>query len=217
MKTASTIRRKREWTLAGLGGSALCLDMASAVGYASGITGGDKPRYGTVRFGDGASIGAILDGFDEWLWDLLDENRIDYIFYEAPYLSKFAGWKRTQILYGLSGLVLRACFRQKIIPQRVTTNQAMAALGVSLPRLAKLPKETKEQLRERRRAAKKAATIAACEARGWPVSDDNAADALAIWCFAENALNASRHPPASSPAETAAGTGLAQASFPLST
>ena len=163
----------------------LTLDIASAVGWAAGHIG-TRPVFGSIRFGDGAPPGQIFDDFDVWLWDKIDELQPEFIYRESAFISPKTNARTVQILYGLQALVLRACYRQKIVPRSATPMQAYEFfVGGKLPSKA-IPGETKSQLKARRRNAKKTSTVFACKGRGFAVQDDNAADAVALWHYAEN-------------------------------
>lgn len=154
------------------GGTILALDIATRLGWAFGRPG-ERPSYGSVRLApQGASNGAIGRGMLRWMTDFLTVSKVDALYYEVPLNPKMSGLKTTfataRILLGLPFLV----------------ETIAEARGLFYLREAGVYDVRKHFTGEARPKDKKLAVMARCRQLGWPVDDDNAGDALALWDFA---------------------------------
>lgn len=170
-----------------MGGGILALDLSSATGWAAGSPG-ETPRAGTRRIGrPGQRIGAFLDIFDRWLSDQITVHQPAVLIFEAPILT--AG--KTSIdtarkLMCLAGVTELIAFRREI------------------PRVFEADSSTVTKFFTGRgsygnRDAKKAAVMEQCRQLGWQPCDDNAADALALWRWAEFKLYPKARTPDAAP------------------
>ena len=143
-----------------------------------------------------AAAGEVLNLFRDWLEERCRELQPRWIAFEAPYVpqvtparvrsaSGHAVWtmpsRRTPInihtlrrLISLCGLVEMVAHQHRIecreeLPTKIT--QSFTGHGNWAGR-----------------ENKKKATIRMCEVYGWPVANDNEADALALWVYAEAVL-----------------------------
>lgn len=149
----------------------LACDLATVTGWACGAPG-DRPIWGHRRNGwPGAPVGAVLADFADWLEGMIDKLMPSRLYYEAPYLSRqITNPATVLILYGLQAHFLTIAHRRDLVAVKVYIKTA-AKHFVGSGGL--------------RRDEKKKATIAMCETYGWKVADDNEADALAIFTYAE--------------------------------
>jgi Holliday junction resolvasome RuvABC endonuclease subunit len=158
---------------------ALALDPGGLCGYATGELG-ELPRWGTHRTRRNASTGEALSTFAGWLRDLLVAEQADVCVFESPYvphrgaeIPRNAATVRR--LHSYSGIVEAVCWRLKI--------------RVFEARPSEIAKAFTGQGSWGGREKKKAATVRACLRFGWDVEGQvDAADALALWCFAEAVL-----------------------------
>jgi hypothetical protein len=151
----------------------LALDPGTSTGWAVGAPG-DTPLWGSRDF-KGGSSGEVMGLFRHWLNQRCYELHPTLIVFEAPYIpqahSKIP--MNAATLRRLLGIVatVEAVGWELRIPVREATTLEIARFFLGTQRLA--------------RGAKKAATVEACRRYGWDVSDDNQADALALWAMAE--------------------------------
>jgi hypothetical protein len=175
----------------------LALDPASRLGWCLLAPGG-VPRAGSRRLGPvGCELGEALADLWHWLNLIIATEKPSLIVYEAPYvpvprqprLTKagygFAALAPAQAVSGpapmnaktieklcaITGVIQMVAFEQHIECRSCTTGQATAFF-------------TGKARWKGGRVAKKAATIARCRQLGYAVTDDNAADAIAIALFA---------------------------------
>jgi hypothetical protein len=148
----------------------LALDLASVTGWACGEPG-REPSHGFIRFAaPGASHEAIFASALTWALHMLDQYRPKTVVWESPLATSFGvtNIKTTGLLFGLPAIVGAAAYSRQIYNCRKadTRDVRIHFIGKNL-----------------RREPAKAATIARCNALGWNVTDDNEADALAIWHY----------------------------------
>lgn len=172
-------------------GGLIALDVATRVGFAFGQVGGE-PEFGSRDFSDKAGTGAVVGKFRAWLNERCYTLKPDLCAFESPYVPV----ARTRFVKvgtdprGASGpppmnpLTLRrllgmvatveACCYELRIPCREATSSEIIKFFVGKARF------------DGGRAEKKLATIKMCAVYGWQVAgDDNAADALALFHYAE--------------------------------
>ncbi len=158
---------------------------------------GHAAELGHLRAGKtNAATGEVLSLFRDWLEERCRELRPRWIAFEAPYVPQVtparvrsasgqAVWtmpsRRTPInihtlrrLISLCGLVEMVAHQHRIecreeLPTKIT--QSFTGHGNWAGR-----------------ENKKKATIRMCEVYGWPVANDDEADALALWVYAEAVL-----------------------------
>lgn len=170
-------------------GVILALDLASVTGVAFGRAG-ETPLSLSHRIAEpGAGVGEFLDRYSDWLADLITEHGPAVIVFEAPLIwSGKTALDTARKLIGLAGDTERIAYRRQIKCREANGAQVTKFFtgrgSFPAPDAAK----TQAQKRLARKLAKKRAVIDQCKALGWHAEDDNAADALAVFAFAENCL-----------------------------
>jgi len=151
----------------------LALDPATTVGWAAGAPG-ETPTWGSRQF-DGKATGAVVGLFRHWLIERCRELHPTLVVFEAPYIPRpnAAVPINAKTLRRLLGLVatIEAVSWELRVRCYETTALDIARFFVGSARMP--------------RNAKKAATIDMCRRYGWHVTNDNEADALALWHLAE--------------------------------
>jgi hypothetical protein len=149
----------------------LALDLASVSGWAVGEPGG-KPEHGSHRFASaGASHEAIFAKAMDWADEIIGMCKPRLIVWEAP-LPGFKSGKTTSdvttILFGLPAIVGAIAYQHQIYDCRKADTAAVRHHFIGCN-----PK----------RAKAKDLVVRQCNAMGWHCSDDNEADALAVWSY----------------------------------
>ena len=172
----------------------LALDPAAVTGWCLGVAG-EQPEYGHVRLAPpGSSIGRELAELRKFVETKLATEPVTAICFEAPYVPvprkpRFGKAGNAVVqgagpppmnaltvrrLSALAGVIEMVAWEYGILCREVTTQQASAYFT--------------GHGRWGGRAQKKAAVVAMAKRFGWAVENDNDADALAIFCFAESVL-----------------------------
>lgn len=159
----------------------LTLDIATATGWAMGdplahrvaggpldlAGGGDwpKPKSGVHRAcAPGARLGAALSAYTKSWGGVLERHRPVWVAYEAPIMGgKAANLQTVRLLNGMIGEIERLCFDLGLPAPIEINNGAIKKHWGGSGR------------------AQKHDMVAACRARGWPVTDHNEADALGLF------------------------------------
>jgi hypothetical protein len=154
----------------------LALDPGTQTGWAAGKAGG-SPEWGSRKF-EGKSTGQVIGIFRHWLNQRCYELRPDRIIFEAPYVPRPGSSMPMNVttlrrLLGFAATIEATAWELRI-PCYETTPLEVAKFFLGTARL--------------KRDEKKLRTVEMCHHYGWPVEDDNAADALAIWAQAECAV-----------------------------
>jgi len=158
----------------------LAIDGAATAGLCFGPTGGE-PRFATRCFTGSGASGEVVGRFCRFLRATIEREEPQVVAYEAPYVP--TAWrsgpplnaKTVRRLLGLAEIIDAIAWEYRLRCYQATAGEVCAYLtGKS---------------NWGGRDKKKAATIAAARAWGWAVSDDNQADACAVWAFAENILD----------------------------
>lgn len=149
----------------------LALDLASVTGWACGEPGGE-PTHGYIRFASlGSSHEAIFAAACRWMIAKMEEGPTIVVF-ESPLATSFKRGKTnastTALLWGLPAVVgavayMSGCYN---IRKADTRDVRLHFIGGN-----------------HKRAKAKALTVRNCQLMGWNVTDDNEADALAIWHY----------------------------------
>jgi Holliday junction resolvasome RuvABC endonuclease subunit len=159
---------------------ALALDPGGLCGFATGDFG-DVPRWGTHRGARNASTGETLSSFAGWLRDLLIAETPDFVCFESPYIPVHGAEiprnaATIRRLHCYSGLIEAVCWRLRIKVYEARPNE--------------ICRHFTGHGSWGGREKKKAATVRMCMTFGWDVAGQiDAADALALWCFAEAVLD----------------------------
>lgn len=150
----------------------LALDLALVTGWAVGQPGG-KPMSGTVRFGSPqSSHEAAFAAALTWAAGKIREYQPTLIIWEAPMSTLFNRGNTTNntttLLYGLPAVIGAASHLLGIYDVRKAETRAIRNHFIGCN-----PK----------RAKAKPMVMRQCRVMGWPVDDDNEADALATWSY----------------------------------
>lgn len=153
------------------------LDLATRTGWARGRVG-QQPTWGSIRFGkDNDTNNAVFGKAMKWLAEVLQpEPRPDTVILEAllPPTAKIPTGKTSRAaierLAGLTAIARGVCYLRNIgeISEAKVVDIRAHFIG---DRATKRPEA-------------KRLTIERCHRLGWLCSDDNQADALALWSFA---------------------------------
>lgn len=171
----------------------LALDCATKVGFACGPIGAQPPllEYGMRDFGrKDRTNGAIIGLFRGWFAQRVFTLRPQLVVFESPYIpvprGPFAKPGKSspppmnphtlRRLLGMTGAVEAVCDELRIDCREATTQEFTKFL-------------TGKGRYPGGRDEKKAAVIQACRHLGCEPQDDNAADALAIFFYAESILS----------------------------
>jgi hypothetical protein len=151
----------------------LALDLASRTGFCVGVPGDRKPLSGSIRFASaGASHEAIFAAAYQWTSGMVHEHKPSTVVWEAPMPTSFnrgsSNVNTTTLLYGLPAVIGAAAYRCGVYDIRKASTK-----DVRNHFIGSNPK----------RVQAKELTIRQCRVMGWPVADDNEADAIAVWSF----------------------------------
>jgi hypothetical protein len=157
----------------------LALDLGMRTGWAL-FSNGRRLASGTWILAD--RWRARGDVFLDLLLRTVAAQRIQVIAHEhVPSLHQHAGVNAAHLFGGWLELIEIVRMRTTISVVRINTSEAHAAAGLVRP--PRTPKGLSPAARRRSQAERreeiKRRTVAAAQARGWPVKDDNEADA----CF----------------------------------
>ena len=156
----------------------LALDNATRLGFCQGVIGA-SPTWGAHDFGRNRSNGEVLSAFRTWLCRKVDEIQPTVVVFESPYMpgpnSRFsapANALTIRRLFAFAGFTEAVCVERRVRCYEARPSEITRAfLGGPAPR---------------QRAEKKAATVKMARLLGYAVADDDEADAVALWCFAES-------------------------------
>ena len=152
----------------------LALDPSRVLGWCRGEPG-ERLAYGHIELArKGATPGVIGWALEEFLADTFVTVGPDLVVYEKPFRGPSA--LTDFIMFGMCFCIDTEATRAGIEYASVIGVEATRALTGR----AKFPGENYTE----RRKAKKSATIAACCARGWAPTEDEA-DAIAVFLLAE--------------------------------
>jgi len=166
-------------------GAILALDLATVTGWAIGVPGGE-PVAGSHRIAEpGAALGRFLAGYSDWLADRITVLEPCMLIFEAPILTGHrTALDTARKLMCLAGVTELIAHRREIPCYEADTGEVTKHFTGR----ARYPGKSYQA----RRAAKKRSVMDQCAALGWRAADDNAADALALWTWAEFKLSTHR-------------------------
>lgn len=146
-------------------GNILSLDLASLLGWASGLPD-SRPGFGSHQLpSTGDNVGRYIDAFDQWLQPMLDIEAPALVIYEAPSIFMKTTPATVEKLVGLATHTQLACHRRGIRARSANPSQVKKFWTGS-------------------GKAKKEDMMAAARRCGFKIRDDNEADAVAIWHWA---------------------------------
>lgn len=154
-------------------GTILALDLATTFGWCEGATD-RQPFYGSERFAPaGADSNAIFGGAVRWLGARLVAFKPRRIVYEAPLAPSLmrgrTNMRTARILLGLPAIIEGVAY----------------TFGVYDVREARVADVRNHFIGSNPRGPEgKRATVARCRQLGFSPTDDNAADAIALWHYA---------------------------------
>lgn len=155
----------------------LALDLATRTGFAHGALG-EPPKWGSHDFGRGRSNGEVLANFHGWLNGKIDAVGATMVVFESPYMPSGQNpWAAPA-----NALTIRRLFAFAGITEAVCHTRRLRCLEA---RPSEITRGILGGPAPRRRAEKKAATIKMIRLLGFPVENDDEADALALWLYAE--------------------------------
>lgn len=147
------------------------LDLATKTGVAVGPCGG-RPELWTLDLkskGEAKFHGTRLMRVQGLVHQLISARGVEFIAIEKPFVAAHNNWETTLLTIGLTANVVSWAAR-KGVPVDIIPPQTVAKHFIGTGKM--------------KRAEKKAAILAACRARGWEPTDDNQADAAALWDLA---------------------------------
>jgi len=150
----------------------LALDLATVTGWAFGAPG-EQPQSGVIRFGRGnATHGQIAAEAIAWFIEFLGEMKPTQIVFEQPLPPNFTGGHTTLntalVTMGLPFLMQGIAYKLGMFN--------VAAVRVSDIRNFFIGENMKSEEAKR-------LTFERCQRLGFEPKDDNASDALALWCY----------------------------------
>jgi Holliday junction resolvasome RuvABC endonuclease subunit len=161
------------------------LDLATKTGVAVGPLGG-RPELWTLDLkskGEARFHATRLMHIQGLAHHLITELGVAHIAVEKPFVAAHNNWETTLLTIGLTANVLSWAERKGAAVD-IYSPQTVAKHFIGSGRM--------------KRAEKKAAILAECRARGWAPTDDNQADAAAVWDLACTRLSGA-HAAASGP------------------
>lgn len=158
----------------------MALDLATVTGLAWGGAGSTPLSISHRIAAPGTELGPFLHRFGLWLNEQISVLAPGAVIYEAPILTGDKTSIDTAMkLICLAGLADMICFRRGIKPWRADSSEVC--------------KFFTGRGRYGNREEKKAAVKETCRRLGWSFQDDNGADALALWSWAEFKLFPAKH------------------------
>jgi hypothetical protein len=152
----------------------LALDVATRMGWCLGEIDGNAPTFGALRLApEGASSSAVFGGAFKWVADTVRVHKVNRIVMEAPLDPRHLGPMTTRAtglrLIGLPAVVEAAAYLCGIhsIHEVRADKVRFDLLGVRV-----------------KKANAKGKVMAGVQALGFDCTDDDAADALALWLHA---------------------------------
>lgn len=152
----------------------LAIDAGFRLGY--GVLGGDTVLSGSHALpGSSKNLGLALYAMQQRLEHFVDVHKPDIIVIARPFISRKATPESLRPLFSMYGMVEYVAHARSMRCGEVAENTARKEfLGTD-----NLPSDSKRI---------KKAVIQACKDRGWPATDDHAADSLCVAAYALSRL-----------------------------
>lgn len=157
----------------------LALDLGMTCGWCLGV-GGERLASGVWLLGKDRTRGRF-DEFHLRLLSCVQAQRIDVIVYE--HVRRHAGTTAAHVYGGWLAQLDTVHRRTNVRLVGVRTQDLHAAADVESASRKAFPDK------EKRRAENKRRMVAAAHARGWPVADDNEAEACFVHVAGQRALS----------------------------
>lgn len=152
----------------------LALDLSTNTGWACGSTEGTPVSHGVCAMPKtGEDIGWYLAHFRNWLNEALDDMEPDQIVFEAPIMPKMTSIATLRKLYSLAGVTELVARDRKIL----VTEAQLDHIRGHFVGISRAPRDVPK---DKRRQWIKDKVITECRKRGFSVSGDDDADALAL-------------------------------------
>lgn len=160
-------------------GGILALDLSLTTGWAYGGLRANTPQIGRWFLNGGlARMGESWVDLQNRLEDLMAVQRPSLVVYALPYVKLQTSGR---LGLGLAAHAESSCYRMKIDVREIpegTARKGVLGRGGFAER-----DEDKRIIKGSASKNAKAASLAWCEGKGWPVRDDNESDACVIWEF----------------------------------
>lgn len=168
-----------------MGAVILSADISSKnLGWAAGSMGA-RPRFGLYPLPGPASLGRLYIAVRNTLVDLIEEHRPAHLSWCTPLFGK--GHAIGKALGGVAAVAELVAADNAVKGWEVTESHARKVI---LGRGSFGERDRRGKvIRGTGTAHAKAAVLEWCEHSGWPVDDDNIADALLLWSFTCEALD----------------------------
>lgn len=148
-----------------LDGDILTLDLATNSGFCIGPPDATHPKFGHFTIPPtGDDVGRFGITFDDWLAGVFDFNNVGLCVFEMPILPAQTQLMTVRKLTGLAMLTEMQCRRRNIKCREARASSVKKHFAGS-------------------GKAKKVDTMDVCRKYGWRVTDDDEADACALWAY----------------------------------
>lgn len=163
----------------------LALDLATKTGWACGNTDRDPVSHGVaVLPSTGEDIGWFADAFEMRLAELLDEMEPDHLVFESPILrGKKTSLAAARKLCGLA-------YHTELIARRRKLLVTEANLSEIRDHFIGITSAPRDVPKAKRRQWLKDKVVAECKRRGFSVTSDDDADAIALLSLRLSQLDA---------------------------
>lgn len=163
-------------------GGILTLDLSSVVGWAYGHPGDDAPVFGTWHLSTSRLLGPRYVSYENELIACLNLYMPRLVVMEAPLPSIRQGSTNVaRQQFGLAAYTEGECHRFHVqLREQPAHMVRKAVLGRGS---FGEPDPANPRRRVNGRANAKSAVMEWCQAQGWNVPDDNAADACVLWRY----------------------------------
>lgn len=160
----------------------LALDLATKTGFAHGEPGG-MPTWGSHKLPQtGEDYGAFGLAYEAFLSALIQSKGVTRIVYESPILPSTTTLATARKLYSLGTIT-------EMIAGRLGVKCHEAHMQTVRGHFIGASRAPKHIPQKDRRSWMKSRIIGQCIARGWNVTNDDEADALAVFDWASAIIN----------------------------